>query len=112
MSTLTPFACALYTRALTEDPTASKALISVDTFYGSVAKEAVESGAHIINDVSGGTLDEDMFHTVGRIQCYSICTFLIVPIMLIMTPDNHPHMVGLQELLYSLLANQKLKYTV
>ncbi len=39
------------------------ALISIDTFRASVAQQAVESGAALINDVSGGTLDADMFST-------------------------------------------------
>jgi dihydropteroate synthase len=41
------------------------ALISVDTFRASIARQTVESGAAIINDVSGGTLDQAMFETVG-----------------------------------------------
>lgn len=40
------------------------ALISVDTFRSEVARAAVESGANIINDVSGGNLDDQMFETV------------------------------------------------
>lgn len=39
-------------------------VISVDTFYASVAREAVEAGADIVNDVSGGTLDPGMFEQV------------------------------------------------
>ena len=39
------------------------ALISIDTFRSSVARQAVESGAALINDVSGGTLDPAMFKT-------------------------------------------------
>lgn len=41
------------------------ALISVDTFRASVARQAVEAGACLINDVSGGTLDAAMFSTVA-----------------------------------------------
>jgi dihydropteroate synthase len=33
-----------------------------------VAAEAVAAGAHLINDVSGGTLDAAMFDTVARLQ--------------------------------------------
>ncbi|MCS6794366.1 MAG: dihydropteroate synthase [Raineya sp.] len=43
-------------------------LISVDTFRAEVAQKAVEAGADIINDVSGGNLDEAMFETVARLQ--------------------------------------------
>ncbi len=43
--------------------------VSVDTFRSSVARFAVEEyGAGIINDVSGGTLDSEMFTTVARLQ--------------------------------------------
>ncbi|WP_224751120.1 dihydropteroate synthase [Mucilaginibacter pankratovii] len=45
-----------------------EAIISVDTFRASVAEAAVKAGAHIINDVSGGSLDAEMFATVARLQ--------------------------------------------
>jgi dihydropteroate synthase len=38
--------------------------ISIDTFRVEVAKAALDSGANIINDVSGGNLDEQMFDYV------------------------------------------------
>lgn len=44
------------------------ALISVDTFRASVAKEAVNAGAHIVNDVSAGDDDEHMISTVANLQ--------------------------------------------
>lgn len=43
-------------------------LISVDSFRASVAEKAVEEGANIINDISGGTIDSAMFATVARLQ--------------------------------------------
>ena len=43
------------------------ALISVDTFRASVARQAVDAGACMINDVSGGTLDAAMFGTVASL---------------------------------------------
>ncbi|GGK76892.1 dihydropteroate synthase [Rufibacter glacialis] len=45
-----------------------EALLSIDTFRARVAEAAVRHGAHLINDVSGGTLDQDMFATAGRLQ--------------------------------------------
>lgn len=42
--------------------------ISVDTFYSSVGKEAVAAGASIINDVSAGTMDNEMINTVAALQ--------------------------------------------
>ncbi len=45
-----------------------EAVISIDTFRSEVAKAAVEKGAAIVNDVSGGCLDEKMFETVGALK--------------------------------------------
>lgn len=42
-------------------------LISVDTFYAPVAKEAVAAGASIVNDVSAGTIDADLLPTVASL---------------------------------------------
>lgn len=45
------------------------AIISIDTFRASVAETCVRDfGADIINDISGGELDKDMFQTVARLQ--------------------------------------------
>ncbi|MFT7330883.1 MAG: dihydropteroate synthase, partial [Roseivirga sp.] len=43
-------------------------LISADTFRSTVARKSITSGASIINDISGGTLDTKMFKTVGELQ--------------------------------------------
>jgi len=45
-----------------------EASISVDTFRSSIAKAAVEAGADIINDISGGTMDNKMFSTIAQLQ--------------------------------------------
>lgn len=42
--------------------------ISIDTFHSSVAKEAMERGASIINDISGGSFDAEMYKTAGNIK--------------------------------------------
>ncbi|MEM0518567.1 dihydropteroate synthase [Aequorivita flava] len=44
------------------------ALLSVDTFRSAVAIKAVEAGAAIVNDVSGGTLDARMYKTVAKLK--------------------------------------------
>ena len=50
-----------------------KPLISVDTFRAAVAEMCVtELGADIINDISGGTLDEKMFDVVARTRAIYI----------------------------------------
>jgi dihydropteroate synthase len=43
-------------------------IISADTWRAAAAEKAVEAGADIINDVSGGTMDERMFEAVGRLK--------------------------------------------
>lgn len=44
------------------------ATVSVDTYRASVARKCIEAGADIINDISGGTLDPDMFDTVADMK--------------------------------------------
>jgi len=45
-----------------------EAVLSIDTFRAPVAEAAIKAGAHIINDISGGQLDEEMFATVARLR--------------------------------------------
>ncbi|MGB0178017.1 MAG: dihydropteroate synthase, partial [Owenweeksia sp.] len=45
-----------------------EARISVDTWWSEVARAAVDMGAHMINDISGGSLDERMFSTIADLQ--------------------------------------------
>ncbi len=42
------------------------ALFSVDTYRAEIAKEATEAGAFMINDISGGTFDDNMFDFIGQ----------------------------------------------
>ena len=47
---------------------APDAIVSVDTFRADVAKMCVEEyGVGIVNDISGGMLDKDMFATVAKL---------------------------------------------
>lgn len=41
--------------------------ISIDTYYASVAQKAVEAGAFMVNDISAGSLDNDMLATVATL---------------------------------------------
>ena len=41
-------------------------IFSVDTYRSKVARRCIENGAHIINDISGGTFDNLMFATVAE----------------------------------------------
>lgn len=44
------------------------AILSVDTCYSLPARKAIEAGADIINDISGGMFDDQMFTTVAALQ--------------------------------------------
>jgi dihydropteroate synthase len=43
-------------------------IISVDTFRSKIAEESIALGAALINDISGGKMDEKMFATIGKLQ--------------------------------------------
>lgn len=43
-------------------------ILSIDTFRSKVAKETVNAGAAMINDISGGNLDEHMMKCVAELQ--------------------------------------------
>ena len=45
-----------------------KAIISIDTYHSSTARLAIESGAHMINDISAGRIDSEMFATVAELR--------------------------------------------
>jgi dihydropteroate synthase len=44
------------------------AIVSVDTIFSETAKMVVSEGASIINDISGGTLDNKMFETIADLK--------------------------------------------
>tara|TARA_B100000780_G_scaffold147339_1_gene102967 strand:- start:147 stop:1013 length:867 start_codon:yes stop_codon:yes gene_type:complete len=43
-------------------------IISIDTFWAKTASECIKAGAHIINDISAGEMDENMFDTIAKLQ--------------------------------------------
>lgn len=43
-------------------------IFSIDTYRAEVARECIQSGAHMINDISGGNFDENMFQTVAELK--------------------------------------------
>lgn len=45
-----------------------RAFVSVDTFRSSIAQQAVDVGACMVNDISGGELDNQMFSTIAELQ--------------------------------------------
>lgn len=68
------------------------AILSIDTFRADVAAACVHAGVHIINDVSGGSIDPEMFPTVAKLQ---------VPYILM-------HMRGIPENMQQLTAYQDI----
>jgi len=54
---------------------APRAILSVDTFRAGVAKMCVEEfGVQIVNDISGGELDKEMFQTVAELHVPYVLT--------------------------------------
>jgi len=43
-------------------------IISVDTYYSTVAKKCIHAGASIVNDISSGTMDKEMLSTIAAFQ--------------------------------------------
>ncbi|WP_242203716.1 dihydropteroate synthase [Aestuariivivens insulae] len=43
-------------------------LLSIDTFRSTVAKQCIEAGAALVNDISAGKLDENMLPTLANLQ--------------------------------------------
>ena len=67
--------------------------ISIDTTRSEVAKAAVEAGADWVNDISGGTFDQQMFTTVAQ---------LAVPLVLMHirgTPQTMQKLTDYQDLI-------------
>lgn len=67
--------------------------ISVDTTRAAVAKASIEAGADMINDISGGTFDSEMFATVASLD---------VPIVLMHirgTPQTMQQMTDYEDLI-------------
>lgn len=65
---------------------------SVDTYRADVAQMAVEEyGAAIINDISGGQADSQMFSTIARLQVPYILMHLENNVEKMHTVPNYPH---------------------
>jgi dihydropteroate synthase len=48
-------------------------LLSIDTYYASVAREAVNAGTSIVNDISAGEMDQHMVTTAASLEVPYIC---------------------------------------
>lgn len=49
-------------------------IISIDTVWAKVAKETIQAGAHIINDISAGQFDKDLFEVVAQTKAPYVLT--------------------------------------
>ncbi|TAF32646.1 MAG: dihydropteroate synthase [Cytophagales bacterium] len=58
--------CPLIEGILKQNP---EAIVSVDTFRAATAEAAIRAGAHLINDVSGGEIDPDIWQVAAKYQC-------------------------------------------
>jgi len=71
-----------------------KTIISIDTVRSEVARQTIGEGAAIINDISAGTMDEEMFKTVGEINCpYILMHIKGIPEDMQNNPDYSGHVV-------------------
>lgn len=48
------------------------AVVSVDTYKSGTARRAIEAGAEIVNDVSGGRWDARMLETIAELRCGAV----------------------------------------
>jgi dihydropteroate synthase len=48
-------------------------IISIDTYYSNVAAAAVAAGASIVNDISAGSMDNQMLDTVAGLKVPYVC---------------------------------------
>ena len=75
-----------------------KLLISVDTFRSSIAEQCIHLGACMINDISAGNMDENMFATVAKLQVPYIMMHMQGKPQTMQTKPTYINIV--QELLY------------
>lgn len=72
-------------------------LISVDTYHSEVATTSANAGADIINDISGGTMDENMIITAGKLHLPYICMHMKG------TPENMQQLTDYNDLIKDLI---------
>lgn len=45
-----------------------EAIMSIDTFRARVAQETILAGAHVVNDIASGDMDDEMLETIAKLQ--------------------------------------------
>lgn len=70
--------------------------ISVDTFWSEVAEKSLDIGVSIINDVSSGSIDKNMFNIISKYRVPYILTHSIG------TPKNMSHFTKNKNIIYDI----------
>ncbi|TKA62214.1 hypothetical protein B0A55_11793 [Friedmanniomyces simplex] len=78
-------------------PEAAHIAISIDTYRAAVASAAVEAGAHIINDISAGTLDPAMLSTIAGLGCTYVMMHMRGTPSTMQDPENLAYPAGLTQ---------------
>ena len=68
-------------------------LLSVDTFRSNIARETIDLGASIINDISGGDMDPDMFDVVVNKQVPYILMHMRGNSQTMSSLNNYNHLI-------------------
>lgn len=72
-------------------------LLSVDTFRSRIARESISLGASLINDISGGDMDQHMFETIAKLQVPYILMHMVG------TPQNMQQHVQYDDLVKDII---------
>ena len=71
-----------------------QSILSIDTYRSEVAKVAVCEGASIINDISGGQLDPEMFRVIGGLGVPYILGHMKGNFATMMTETHYDDLLG------------------
>ncbi|MDN3642159.1 dihydropteroate synthase [Lutimonas halocynthiae] len=72
-------------------------LLSVDTFRSRIASEGISAGASLVNDISGGGMDQHMFETIAKLQVPYILMHMVG------TPQNMQQHVNYDDLVKDMI---------
>lgn len=76
-------------------------IISIDTVWAKVADKTINAGANIINDISGGQFDKDLFSTIAQLKA---------PYILMHTPNTPDKMQEKESTTYNNIFLDMCKY--
>lgn len=76
-------------------------IISIDTVWAKVAEKTINAGANIINDISGGQFDKDLFSTIAQLKA---------PYILMHTPNTPDKMQEKESTTYNNIFLDMCKY--